>query len=337
MLGRKTRWGVALAALVGATLAGPPPAHAAFPGSNGLIVFDTTFAGSRYADREVATIDPNNPSPETTRTQITSNNLFDGVPVWSPDGTQILFARGGRHFKVGYDLFVVSADGSNTQRVTNDAAGFNYNESWAPASADIGGHKWVIFSSNRLGHYQTYITDVATPTPGSEILMGRTDTGFKDQFPEWSPDGTWIAFTSNRSGNEELWIQRVDYSVTPPGLKQGGRNLVQITSDPGNDRYPSWSPDSAQIVWQSDRTGNFDLFTTQMVAPYTPIQLTSNPGADHHPCWSPDGLWIAYESARSRDDPDEIFIVPAAGGQPPTRITTHDGTDAHLDWQALNL
>jgi len=60
--------------------------------------------------------------------------------------------------------------------------------------------------------------------------------------PDWSPDGTKLAFSSNRSGNKEIYT-----------INSDGSDLKQLTKSAGADEYPSWSPDGSQIVFTSDR------------------------------------------------------------------------------------
>jgi Tol biopolymer transport system component len=76
--------------------------------------------------------------------------------------------------------------------------------------------------------------------------------------PSWSPDGTQIAFVSNRlrslgpissKANEDIWVMGID-----------GSRLLQFTRSPASDIAPSWSPDGKQIVFVSDRDGDDDLY-----------------------------------------------------------------------------
>ena len=70
--------------------------------------------------------------------------------------------------------------------------------------------------------------------------------------PVWSPDGQWIAFVSNYTGNDEVWIMRVD----------GTRDLRQLTANAWEwDKHPSWSPDSSQVAFFSNRTGRRQIWT----------------------------------------------------------------------------
>lgn len=102
----------------------------------------------------------------------------------------------------------------------------------------------------------------------------------------WSPDGTSIAFVSNMSGQNNLWIVPAD-----------GGFPVQLTVSDQRQTNPAWSPDGKWIAYQSDNDGDeqWDVF---LVAPKTGkvVNLTHTPEiAETNPAWSPDGRYLAYQ------------------------------------------
>jgi Tol biopolymer transport system component len=108
-----------------------------------------------------------------------------------------------------------------------------------------------------------------------------------DRSPAWSRDGRWIAFSSTRGGQSDLWIVPA----------QGGEPR-QITNDAAVDLNPSWSPDGELIAFASDRSGNYDLWVAR-VSSGALSQVTDHPASDVDPAWSPDGNRIAFASDRS--------------------------------------
>jgi eukaryotic-like serine/threonine-protein kinase len=98
---------------------------------------------------------------------------------------------------------------------------------------------------------------------------------------------------------------------------------VPLTSLPGQERSPTFSPDGNQIAfsWDGD-TGNEDIYV-QLVGAGNPLRLTTHPAADSNPAWSPDGRHIAF--VRAAPDDRGIFIISALGG-PERRI-------GRLKWQ----
>jgi hypothetical protein len=107
----------------------------------------------------------------------------------------------------------------------------------------------------------------------------RTDNAFADSMPAWSPDGTQIAFYSDRDGNNEI------YTMAANGSSQTNR-----TSNAADDREPAWSPDGAQIAFSTNRDGptNFEIYTMGADGS-TPVNRTNTaaPAGEFQPDWQP--------------------------------------------------
>ena len=86
-----------------------------------------------------------------------------------------------------------------------------------------------------------------------------------------------------------------------------------LTSLPGQERYPSFSPDGNQIAfaWDGGNGDNQDIYI-KVVGAGVPLRLTTHPAADQKPVWSSDGRHIAF--VRSSDEGSGIFVIPALGG-----------------------
>jgi TolB protein len=122
--------------------------------------------------------------------------------------------------------------------------------------------------------------------------------------PRLSPDGKKIAFISTRAGgNGKLFIMDVD-----------GSHVKQMTNDLGGDEYPSWSPDSKQIVFARSLTlNNSDPAEIAVVDidGKNLHNLTHNKVIDYYPSWSPDGSKIAFDSELNGDR--QIFTMNPDG------------------------
>ena len=105
-----------------------------------------------------------------------------------------------------------------------------------------------------------------------------------DWSPAWSPDGTQIAFVSDRDGNMQIYVMAAD-----------GSQPTRLTRNSALDWSPAWSPDGTQIAFDSYRDGNDEIYV--MAADGSqPTRLTRNSARDWSPAWSPDGTQIAFQS-----------------------------------------
>ena len=139
----------------------------------------------------------------------------------------------------------------------------------------------------------------------------------RDDDPAWSPDGTRIAFASDRAGPRAVHVMNED-----------GSGVTRLTPETAASYRPAWSPDGTRIAFVSERDGNAELYV--MNADGTnQRRLTSHPAADRDPAWSPDGTRIAFSS--ERDGNAEIYVM-SADGSGIARITTNSVSDGHPAW-----
>ncbi|HET8946628.1 MAG TPA: protein kinase [Candidatus Polarisedimenticolia bacterium] len=142
----------------------------------------------------------------------------------------------------------------------------------APAASDrrAGGHRWI--------------------TRGNAV----------DRQPVFSPDGEWVLFSSNRSGNLELW--KVSTSTGA---------IRRLTDDPAQDWDPAFTPDGAGILWSSSRDGHFEIWIGNVDG--TGARRVTNDGVDaENPTMTRDG-WIVYNS--SNPATSGIWKIRADGTQ----------------------
>ena len=87
-----------------------------------------------------------------------------------------------------------------------------------------------------------------------------------------------------------------------------------LTSYPGAERDPTFSPDGSQVAfsWNGPNEDNFDIYV-QVVGSANPVRITSDPAEDFNPSWSPDGRLIAFE--RALEGRRVLYVVPPLGGQ----------------------
>jgi Tol biopolymer transport system component len=147
-----------------------------------------------------------------------------------------------------------------------------------------------------------YILWPRPQAPAQRTLTRLTfDPGLQSD-PTFSPDGQMFAYSSDRSGNFDIWVQQI-----------GGGDPVQVTKSPAHDWQPDWSPDGKQIVFRSERDGG-GLY----VVPALGGHETKVSSFGYRPRWSPDGSRILFRSTILREvsEPLRVYIVGLDGNPP---------------------
>ncbi len=122
--------------------------------------------------------------------------------------------------------------------------------------------------------------------PNQMPLRRLTNGDWDDITPAPSPDGTKLAFASNRLGAWDLFLM---------DLSNG--ELTQLTDTPEYDGAPTWSPDGSFIAYESYRDENLEIIVGPANEPAkNAIRLTASPASDHSPAWAPGGRQIAFVS-----------------------------------------
>ncbi|HWQ46095.1 MAG TPA: hypothetical protein VN376_04465 [Longilinea sp.] len=173
-------------------------------------------------------------------TRLTNTPWDDITPVVSPDGTSIAFASRGNGF---WDIYIMNLESGLITPVTATQA-YDGSPSWSPDG------QWLA--------YETYVDDSLEIAIQSLIDMSEppivlTDDAAIDCSPAWSPNGREIAFMSTRSGDEEIWLARLDESED---------RFVNVSqSEDTRETHPVWSPDGSTLAWTSNRDGSDNIYT----------------------------------------------------------------------------
>ncbi len=166
----------------------------------------------------------------------------------------------------------------------------------------------------------------------SQVARLTHDPGLSE-WPTWSPDGKLLAFASDRSGDFEIYVRRIE-----------GGHEVNVTNDPGQDYQPAFSPDGQWIAFistRSSRTGMIKIGATfgmefrtlggdLWVAPALGGAARRLATDANFPVWHPDGKRIAYVTGT--EGHRAILEVPAAGGDPKTLLA---GSDS--GWEVVKI
>lgn len=153
-------------------------------------------------------------------------SLDDHTPVWSPDGRQIAFesSRSGPHH-----LYVQAADGTGDATQITSSDYDDYLGDWSP-----NGHSLVYGEWNPGTGSDLWTVEVGGKSPPKPF----TKTGFAQKQPAFSPDGRWLAFVSDESGQNEVYVQ----PFPGPGPKQ------QVSTGGGEE--PAWSHSGQEIFYR---------------------------------------------------------------------------------------
>lgn len=162
-------------------------------------------------------------------------------------------------------------------------------------------------------------------SPTDQPLMRLTDGPWSDIDPTLSPDGTKIAFASNRSGYWDLYLLEIESGET-----------TRLTNTKAYDGAPSWSPDGAWIASESYYDNNLDIFVQPISdSSQEPIRLTFDPGADYSPAWAPKGRQLAFVTTRNGDS--DIYLADLDDTNE-TRFTNLSNTplvnESHPTWSS---
>ena len=153
------------------------------------------------------------------------------------------------------------------------------------AVLDIAGSGRIVFDVDANSAPESLrefsLKDKTGSTPSHWLTRGNS----RDRQPVYSPDGEWILFSSNRSGNQDLW---------EVSTKTGA--LRRITDDPADDWDPAFTPDGRKILWASSRGGHLEIWMAD--ADGSNARQVTHDGLDgENPTMTRDGRWIVYASA----------------------------------------
>ena len=276
-------------------------------------------------ERRVLTFTPSNPDQYKVEMGNVGQHYFQwrypqlGTP-WDADDPYLPVAYGSNRVTPGHlEIFTTDANGAGQNNITiggNESVPFSMLRSWDQTKVRIIG------DSTRDGPRQLYSFTIN----GSEQRRIHTSTA-DDYNGAISPDGTKIAFASTRDGNAEIWLLNVN---------GGGLSQLTTSAAPCVNEYPSWYPDGSGLVFNSNCSGNWEVFSAdlrytqdkanELAAILTDVtNITNNPAADRYPRLSPQGSHIAFRS--DRDGNGEIYVMRSRDGSALRRLTNSTGGD----------
>jgi Tol biopolymer transport system component len=199
----------------------------------------------------------------SNQVNLTNNPAIDMQPVWSPDGSRVVFAS--TRDRDNFELYVMGADGTAPTRITHsEGTGFGpAGPDWSPDGNRIA--FWNVADGDETG--QIYVMNV----DGSEIMQLTDIEGPWKFDPVWSPNGNQIAFLGGSGAG--VFIMDAD-----------GSNLVQINEGGG---WPDWSPDGSQITYPCPPAGGWNEIYVSNADGTGEVNLTNHPADDTWGSWRP--------------------------------------------------
>jgi TolB protein len=204
------------------------------------------------------------------------------------------------------EIYFGDYDGANQRRVTVGRH-LNLNPSWSPDARSLA--------------YTTYrpIPDVFVSLIYQGVLRNPTKGVGSNYLPVFSPDGSQIAFMSNRDGNPEIYAMNTD-----------GSNLRRLTNHAAGDTTPTWSPSGSQIAFTSDRSGKPQIYSMNSTDGSGLRRLTVNESEADRPTWSPRPFDEIAFAARTGPGYD-IKVLAMSTGEV-RQLTFGEGSNESPAW-----
>jgi TolB protein len=246
--------------------------------------------------------------------RLTDGESDDVSPSISPDGTKIAFSsrRNG-----AWDLYVLDIQSGEISQLTKTPE-YDGSPTWSPDG------QWLAFESYvKTGNLDIFLLEVAHP---ENAPLQLTDDSAADFQPCWMAGGSGrqIAFVSDRSGNDEIWIARLD------NFKERFIN-ASLDAD-SEDTHPVWSPDGVYLSWAKKNGGDASLVIWDSNNINAPVKTV---GSGDWPVWNPAGNNIGSRVRQANLTALSSFDIKS--GQINIPLIRLPGPLQGLDWRSKGI
>lgn len=266
--------------------------------------------------REIYIMDWDGANPQ----KISSHRSLTMSPAWSPDGKKIAYTatvQRQRGAPRNHDLFLYDV-ATETRRIISFRKGMNSGASFAPDNKSL----YLTIS-------QGVSPDIYRMTFDGELMLRLTTgpNGAMNVEPTVSPDGSKVAFSSDRSGKTMIFTMNAD-----------GNGVKRLTHAGQFNASPAWSPDGKKIAFAGFEKDHFDIFVmnadgTGMIRLTKATKPNGRMANNEDPSFSPDGRFVAYTSDRSGTK--QIYLSTVDGSE--ERRVTNDRFNYYKPRWSINL
>jgi eukaryotic-like serine/threonine-protein kinase len=260
------------------------------PDGRWIAVSVTQYGGSESAAKYVQLVKTDGSDKRQLRPPVDGGDIT-GI-AWVGDGDEILYSQGESISTVSLGGAVVNAGASRIFRQNIDS-GQSDVILWTPTLATVieivGPGHIVLDAVTARQNLQEFDLSRGPDAVGGHFLSRGASL---DRQPVYSPDGEWVAFSSNQSGNLDIWARSTRT-----------RELRRLTDDPADDWDPAFTHDGKHLIWTSRRGGNFEIWMAN--ADGSGARQLTHDGVDaENATATPDAAWIVYNSG----NPDKTGI-----------------------------
>jgi TolB protein len=212
-------------------------------------------------------------------TRLFNNDYEEIHPSISPNGSKLAYSAK----KNGYwDIYVLDLNSGQEIRIT-DSPEYDGNPTWSPDSQFLA---YESYNNRNLDIFIQPLND-----PNAELIQ-LTESTSQEFSPSWSPTGRQIAYVSTISGEEEIWLARLDvvenrFSIANPHPSQ-------------SDLNPSWSSDGSLLTWSSQKDGFSIIYKKEMDKPDQQLIVFSEGNSP---------VWFANEMYYIQGEANEYFMA----------------------------